>query len=45
MEVTAKETLEWFRTLTDRPDGPTKGLKPAREKELIELWRNRKVGQ
>jgi 2'-hydroxyisoflavone reductase len=45
MEVTAKETLDWFRTLTDRPDGPTKGLKPDREKELLALWRARKIGQ
>jgi 2'-hydroxyisoflavone reductase len=45
LEVTAKETLDWFRTLTDRPDGPTKGLKPEREKQLLELWRARKVGQ
>ena len=45
MDVTAKETLEWFRTQTDRPDGPKVGLKPDREKELLALWRARKVGQ
>jgi nucleoside-diphosphate-sugar epimerase len=44
LDVTAKETLEWFRTLTDRPNGPTKGFKPDREKQLLELWRARKVG-
>jgi 2'-hydroxyisoflavone reductase len=38
LEITAKETLEWFHTLTDRPDGPKVGLRPDREKQLLELW-------
>ncbi len=44
LEVTARETLDWFRTLpADRQAGITKGFKPEREKELLALWRARKA--
>jgi 2'-hydroxyisoflavone reductase len=40
LETTAKETLDWFNTLTaaDRPNGIKTGLKPEKEKELLALW-------
>jgi nucleoside-diphosphate-sugar epimerase len=44
LEVTAKETLDWFRTLpADRQAGIKTGFKPEREKELLALWRARKA--
>jgi 2'-hydroxyisoflavone reductase len=43
MEVTARETLEWFRTLpADRQAGLKTGLKPEREKELLDLWKKKR---
>lgn len=43
MEVTAKETLDWFRTLpAERQAGIKTGFKPEREKELLALWKARK---
>ena len=45
MEVTARETLAWFRTLpAERQQGLKTGLAPAREKELLEAWKARKRG-
>jgi 2'-hydroxyisoflavone reductase len=43
MEVTARETLEWFRTLpADRQAGLKTGFKPEREQELLAKWKVRK---
>jgi 2'-hydroxyisoflavone reductase len=43
MEVTARETLEWFRTLpADRQAGLKTGFKPEREQELLAKWKARK---
>lgn len=42
LETTAKETLDWFRTLpAERQAGIKTGFKPAREKELLALWHAR----
>ncbi|MBK6308171.1 MAG: NAD-dependent epimerase/dehydratase family protein [Gemmatimonadetes bacterium] len=39
MEVTARETLEWFRTLpADRQAGLKTGFTPDRERELLAKW-------
>lgn len=39
MEVTAKETLDWFRTLpADRQAGIKTGFTPERERELLTRW-------
>jgi 2'-hydroxyisoflavone reductase len=44
LEVTAKETLDWYRTLpAERQAAILTGLKPEREKELLTLWRARKA--
>jgi 2'-hydroxyisoflavone reductase len=43
MEVTARETLEWFRTLpAERQAGLKTGFKPEREQELLAKWKARK---
>jgi 2'-hydroxyisoflavone reductase len=43
MEVTARETLEWFRTLpADRQAGLKTGFTPEREQELLAKWKARK---
>ncbi|HKS06958.1 MAG TPA: NAD-dependent epimerase/dehydratase family protein [Gemmatimonadaceae bacterium] len=43
MEVTARETLEWFRTLPpERQAAIQTGFKPEREKQLLDLWKARK---
>ena len=42
LEVTARETLEWFKKQT--PDGSLKvkaGMSPEREAELLKLWKAR----
>ncbi|HSL70788.1 MAG TPA: NAD-dependent epimerase/dehydratase family protein, partial [Longimicrobiales bacterium] len=45
LELTARETLDWFRTLpADRQAGIKTGFKPEREKQLLELWHARKTG-
>ncbi|MGH7466854.1 MAG: NAD-dependent epimerase/dehydratase family protein [Longimicrobiales bacterium] len=44
LEVTAQETLDWFRTLpAERQAGIRTGFKPEREQELLTLWKNRKA--
>jgi 2'-hydroxyisoflavone reductase len=41
-EVTAKETLDWFRTLPpERQAAIRTGLTPAREAELLAMWKAR----
>jgi 2'-hydroxyisoflavone reductase len=41
-EVSAKDTLEWFRTLpAERQANVLTGLKPAREQELLAAWKAR----
>ncbi|MEO6598213.1 MAG: NAD-dependent epimerase/dehydratase family protein [Planctomycetota bacterium] len=41
-EVTAKETLDWFRTLpAERQAGLKAGFTPEREAELLKLWKAR----
>jgi 2'-hydroxyisoflavone reductase len=41
-EVTAKETLEWFRTLpAERQAGLKTGFKPEREAQLLAMWKAR----
>lgn len=43
LEVTARDTLAWFRTLpAARQAGLKTGLSPEREKALLALWRARK---
>lgn len=43
MEVSARETLEWFRTLpAERQAGLKTGFTPEREKALLEMWKGRK---
>jgi 2'-hydroxyisoflavone reductase len=40
--VTAKETLDWFRTLPAERQAELKaGMTPEREKELLALWHQR----
>lgn len=42
-EVTARETLEWWRTLpAERQAAIKTGFTPEREKALLELWKARK---
>jgi len=42
-EVTARETLEWFRTLpAERQAGLKTGFTPERERELLAKWKARK---
>jgi 2'-hydroxyisoflavone reductase len=42
-EVTARETLEWFRTLpADRQAGLKTGFTPERERDLLAKWKARK---
>ena len=42
LAVTAKETLDWFRTLPPARQAELKaGMTAEREKELIALWRQR----
>src|SRR5262245_34674328 len=44
IEVTAKETLDWFRTLpAERQAGIKTGFTAEREKELLAMWRARKA--
>ena len=44
MEVTAKETLEWWRTLpAERQAAIKTGFTPEREKALLDLWKARKA--
>jgi 2'-hydroxyisoflavone reductase len=44
LEVTARETLDWFRTLpAERQAGIRTGFKPEREQQLLALWRARKA--
>jgi 2'-hydroxyisoflavone reductase len=41
-EVTARETLDWFRTLpAERQAGIKTGFTEEREKALLALWRAR----
>lgn len=43
MEVTARETLDWFRTLpAERQAGLKTGFTPEREQALLALWKARK---
>lgn len=43
MEVTARETLAWWKTLpADRQAAPKTGFTPAREQALLALWKARK---
>ena len=42
LEVTSRETLAWFKTLpADRQAALKAGLKPEREKEVLEAWHKR----
>ena len=42
IELTARDTLAWFRTLpAERQAAPKAGMKPEREKELLALWHAR----
>jgi 2'-hydroxyisoflavone reductase len=42
LDVTARETLAWFKTLpADRQANLKAGLKPEREKEVLEAWHAR----
>jgi 2'-hydroxyisoflavone reductase len=42
-EVTARETLEWFRTLpAERQAGLKTGFTPERERDLLAKWKARK---
>ena len=43
LEVTARETLEWFRTLpAERQAAIQTGFRPDREKALLDLWKARR---
>jgi 2'-hydroxyisoflavone reductase len=43
MEVTARETLAWWKTLpAERQAKPLTGFTPERERALLELWKARK---
>ena len=45
MEVTARETLAWWRTLpAERQAAIKTGFTPEREKALLELWHARGPG-
>jgi 2'-hydroxyisoflavone reductase len=42
LEVTARDTLAWFKTLPEDRQAQLKaGLKPEREKEVLEAWHKR----
>lgn len=42
MEATARDTIEWWRTLPKERQVLKAGMKPEREKELLALWKARK---